>query len=107
MDESRHQKQTDELYRILASLKGEEEFRQFFEDMCTQKEIEHMAGRVESAGLLLDGETYNSIIARTDISAATLSRVSRCMQYGSGGYRLLLKRYRDKSKESREENADN
>ena len=106
MNENKYQKQTDELYRILASLKGEEEFRQFFEDMCTRKEIEHMAGRVESAGMLLDGETYNSIIARTDISAATLSRVSRSMQYGSGGYRVLLKRYRDQQGESGEDHDD-
>lgn len=106
MNENKHQKQTDELYRILASLRSEDEFRQFFEDMCTQKEIEHMAGRVESAGLLLDGETYNAIIARTDISAATLSRVSRCMQYGSGGYRLLLKRYRDQQGEGGDKNDD-
>lgn len=94
------QKQVDELFRILATLHGEDELRAFFEDMCTEKEIEHMAGRVAGAGMLLDGETYNTIIACADISAATLSRVSRSMQYGSGGYRVLLKRYYDSIKKA-------
>lgn len=93
--EQEKQNQVAELFRVLASLQGEDEFRIFFEDMCTDKEIEHMAGRVASAGMLLDGATYNTIISKADISAATLSRVSRCMQYGSGGYRILLRRYHD------------
>lgn len=100
-------KQTDLMYHVLASLHGEAEFRQFFEDMCTQKEIERMAGRVAGASMLLDGATYNTVIAATDISAATLSRVSRCTQYGSGGYRDLLKRYKDEHEKGGEDNAGN
>lgn len=94
MDDSYHsEKQIEELYKILASLNGEEEFKRFFEDMCTFKEIEHMASRVQSAKLLMAGETYQTITSETNISVATLSRVSRCMQHGSGGYSVLLRRY--------------
>lgn len=79
-----------ELYRIIAGLQSVEECENLFTDLCTQKELEKMAERIYAAKLLLDGNTYNQVIAQTDISSATLSRVSRCVQYGNG-YRKLLK----------------
>ncbi|UKI14184.1 MAG: YerC/YecD family TrpR-related protein [Clostridiales bacterium] len=63
----------------------------FFEDLCTYKEIEQMAQRITAARLLLEGNTYARVIERTDISSATLSRVSRCIQHGSGGYKKFIK----------------
>lgn len=80
----------EELFRIIADLTTVEECKLLFEDLCTMKEIEKMAERVYAAKLLLEGMTYNQVIAQTDISSATLSRVSRCVQYGNG-YRKLLK----------------
>ena len=80
-----------ELYRIIASLSSVDECKLFFDDLCTNKEVEKMAERLYAAKLLLDGKTYNQVIAETDISSATLSRVSRCVQYGNG-YSKLLKR---------------
>ena len=79
-----------ELYRIITQLSTIEECEIFFEDLCTNKEVEKMAERLYAAKLLLDGKTYNQVIAETDISSATLSRVSRCVQYGKG-YRKVLK----------------
>ena len=80
-----------ELYRIIASLTTADECKLFFDDLCTNKEVEKMAERLYAAKLLLDGKTYNQVIAETEISSATLSRVSRCVQYGNG-YSTLLKR---------------
>ncbi len=79
----------DELYAILLSLKTEEDCQQFFADLCTDKEIEQMAQRVRAAKLLKQGKTYAMVIEETDISSATLSRVSRSLQYGDG-YRKFL-----------------
>ena len=59
------------------------------EDLCTRKELENMAERLYAAQLLLEGNTYNQVMARSNISSATLSRVSRCVQYGNGYARLL------------------
>lgn len=78
------------LYQLIADLNSVEECQMLFDDLCTHKEIEKMAERVYAAKLLLEGKTYNQVIAETDISSATLSRVSRCVQYGKG-YRNLLK----------------
>ena len=80
-----------ELYRIVANLTTIQECEIFFEDLCTNKEVEKMAERLHAAKLLMAGKTYNQVIAETDISSATLSRVSRCVQYGKG-YTAVLKK---------------
>lgn len=79
-----------ELYRIITGLKSEEECRMLFEDLCTNKELEKMAERICAAKLLMDGKTYNQVMAEANISSATLSRVSKCVQYGKG-YSSVLK----------------
>lgn len=80
-----------ELYGTLASLQTADDVKTLFEDLCTYKEIEQMAQRITAARLLLEGNTYARVIERTDISSATLSRVSRCIQHGSGGYKKFIK----------------
>ena len=77
------------LYDAIVSLETREQCQELFDDLCTRKEIEKMAERLFAAKLLLEGNTYNQVIAQSDISSATLSRVSRCVQYGKGYSRLL------------------
>ena len=77
------------LYELILRLETVEDCEALFEDLCTKKEIEKMAERIQAAKLLMEGKTYNQVIAQTDISSATLSRVSRCVQYGSGYSRFL------------------
>ena len=79
------------LYEILAKLNTEAEVEAFFDDLCTYAEIEKMEQRVEAAQMFLQGATYNQVIKKTDISSATLSRVSRCIRHGKGGYSRLLR----------------
>ena len=79
----------EELFQLILSLDNMADCRALFDDLCTRKELEKMAERLYAAKLLLDGKTYNQVIAQADISSATLSRVSRCVQYGNG-YRKLL-----------------
>lgn len=84
------QKMIDELYELIASLNTKEDCEKLFSDLCTQKEIEQMAQRIKAARLLLEGKTYQQVTEECDISSATLSRVSRCVQYGNG-YNKFLK----------------
>lgn len=74
----------DELYRVVSGLKSKEECKNLFDDLCTYKEIMQMAQRLRAAKLLTEGKTYNQVIEETDISSATLSRVSACVQRGKG-----------------------
>jgi len=73
-----------ELYQAFVKVDSEEACAQFLEDLCTRKEVEQMAQRLRAAKLLFEGLTYAQVIEQTNISSATLSRVSRCVQYGSG-----------------------
>ena len=80
----------DALCRLLAETGDPGDIRDLLEDLCTRKEMENMAERIFAARLLMEGNTYNQVMAQAEISSATLSRVSRCVQYGHG-YRNILK----------------
>ena len=77
------------LYELIAQTTDPEDIAALLEDLCTRKEAENMAERLFAAKLLMEGNTYNQVMAQAEISSATLSRVSRCVQYGSGYARLL------------------
>ena len=83
------QEKIDALYNVIVSLETREQCRELFDDLCTQKEIEKMAERLYAARLLMAGNTYSQVIAQSEISSATLSRDSRCVQYGKGYSRVL------------------
>ena len=86
----------DALFDAILSLETREECYDFFEDLCTFKEISDMAQRLEAAKLLLDGSTYEQIVKTVEISTATISRINRCIQYGTGGYRQTIEKVREK-----------
>ncbi len=87
------QENTDikDLYLLISSLKTADDCAALLEDLCTEKEIEQMSQRIKAAKLLLQGMTYNQVMRQCEISSATLSRVSRCVQYGEG-YKSYLKK---------------
>ena len=77
------------LYQLLSKIDTPEDMQALLDDLCTRKEVENMAERIYAAKLLMAGNTYAQVMAQANISSATLSRVSRCVQYGSGYSRLL------------------
>ena len=95
IDKPENKEEIRELYRILLSLDSEEECEALMSDLCTYKEIENMAMRIKAAKLLMEGKTYNQVIQETNISSATLSRVSRCVKYGDGYNSVLKKKDND------------
>ena len=78
------------LFELLAKTDNPENIEKLFEDLCTKKEVENMAERLYAAQLLMEGNTYTQVMSQVNISSATLSRVSQCVQYGNG-YSNLLK----------------
>ncbi len=79
-----------DVYTLLAEINDPQEMEILLKDLCTNKELEQMAQRITAARLLLEGKTYNQVIEKTDISSATLSRVSSAVKYGEG-YKKYLK----------------
>ena len=78
------------LYEALLKVETKKEMALFLEDLCTIKELESMSQRLQAAKMLLEEKTYNEIVEETDISSATLARVSKCVHYGKGGYKKII-----------------
>lgn len=91
MKQIEKQERIDWMLQLIAEIDNIQDLRALFADLCTAKEIENMAERCYAAKLLIEGNTYNQVMAQADISSATLSRVSRCVQYGSGYSKILKK----------------
>ena len=83
---------TDRLFEAILKLENIEECYAFFEDICTINEIKSLAQRLEVAKMLEEKRTYTEIQQITGASTATISRVNRCLSYGSDGYKLILER---------------
>ena len=80
------------LLEVITQLETAEDCRLFLEDLCTIREVQDMAQRLEVAELLRAGKNYQEISAQTAVSSATISRVNRCLLYGRGGYRMALEK---------------
>ena len=83
------------LYQAILQLKTPEECYAFFTDLCTVSEQMAMEQRFQVAILLDEGSIYNDVLERTGVSSATVSRVKRALNYGSGGYRTVLDRMKE------------
>ena len=88
--------ETESLVKAILSLESEEECFSFFEDICTIKEIQDMSQRFQVAQMLNQNKSYIEISKITGASTATISRVNKCLNYGSDGYRRALEKMSDK-----------
>ena len=91
-----HCESVDRLFKTILNLETIDECYNYFEDICTIKELLAMAQRLDAAILLDKGVSYNEITEKMDISTATIGRVSRCLNYGSGGYKSAIKKLNEK-----------
>ena len=84
--------ETDHLFQAILTLKNLDECYAFFEDLCTVNELLSLGQRFEVANMLRNNKTYNEVAEVTGASTATISRVNRCLNYGTDGYQLVLSR---------------
>ncbi|MGM9617289.1 YerC/YecD family TrpR-related protein [Butyricicoccus sp.] len=82
----------DSLFQAIMKLETIEECSNFFEDLCTISELRAMEQRFQVAAMLDEGRIYSDIAKETGASTATISRVNKCLTYGSDGYRVVLDR---------------
>ncbi len=90
----------DRLFQTILNLESIEECYEYFADICTIKEVQDMAQRLDTAILLNQGLSYQRIIEQIDVSSATIGRVSKCLNYGSGGYRHAIDKLTDMENKS-------
>lgn len=84
-------KEIEFLYKAIVSVNSIDECKEFFDDVCTIKEITSIAQRLTVAKLLREGKTFNEIVEETGASSATISRVNKCLMYGNGYKKVLDK----------------
>lgn len=89
----------DELFRGILLLQSVDECYDFFEDLCTIAELHAMVQRFQVARMLDEGRIYSDIVQETGASTATISRVNKCLVYGSDGYRRTLDRLKETNDE--------
>ncbi len=89
-----HSESIERMYRVIAGMHSEAECAAFFEDLCTIREIQNMAKRLDAAILLDSGRNYQEIAERVGTCTATVTRVSKNVNYGCGGLRTVLERLR-------------
>jgi len=82
------------LFQALLKIRNEEECQKFLRDLLTVPEIKTFAQRWKVANMLEDGKTYEEIEKQTGMSSTTIARISRWLEYGEGGYKMMLKRTR-------------
>lgn len=86
----------DELFEAILLLEDQEDCYRFFEDVCTINELHAIAQRLQVAKLLSEKKTYSEIEEMTKASTATISRINKCLVYGSDGYKRVLERMKDR-----------
>ena len=87
-----HSESVDRLFQTILNLNSIEECYEYFEDLCTIKEIQDMAQRLDTAVLLSRGYSYKKIMEQVEVSTATIGRVSKCLNYGTGGYQRVIRK---------------
>ncbi|MCO7124583.1 YerC/YecD family TrpR-related protein [Sporolactobacillus shoreicorticis] len=85
-------KALDQLFDAILTLKDREECYRFFDDLCTMGEVQSLSQRLQVARMLMEGQTYHQIEKETGASTATISRVKRCINFGTDGYKMTLDR---------------
>lgn len=85
----------DRLFRTFLNLETIDECYAYFEDLCTIKELSDMSQRLDAAVLLARGMSYQKIMEQVDISTATIGRVSKCLNYGTGGYKTAIEKLKE------------
>ena len=78
------------LYKAFLILENEDECEAFLTDLFTITEIRSAEQRLKVAKMLSEKKTCQYISELTGASTATVSRVNKCFNYGTGGYKAVL-----------------
>ena len=82
----------EDMYKAILQLETMEECMDFFEDICAETELRSIEKRFEVAKMLSQEKVYSDILSTTSASTATISRVNRVLNGGTGMLEKALKR---------------
>ena len=85
-------KKINELMKAILLLKNSGEAKRFFRDLLTENELKEFANRWEAARMLAKNITYVDIEKETGLSSTTVARISKWLNNGKNGYKLIINR---------------
>lgn len=80
-----------ELCSLFTAIETEKQSALLLEDILTPAEYDSIAERWQIIKLLHQGMTHREVAKKLGISISKVTRGSRCLQYGSGGFKIFLK----------------
>lgn len=87
-----NKKRTKDLFEAILLLQSLGEAKKFFRDLLTEKELEEFSNRWFAAQMLAKNEKYTVIEKKTGLSSTTVARISKWLNNGRNGYKLILNR---------------
>ncbi len=85
-----------ELYELFASVKDEKEAKMLLVDILTPQELESLAERWQLIQSLDAGMPQREIAEKLGVSISKITRGSRMLQFGGGGFQYFLKKLKGK-----------
>lgn len=85
-------RETDDLVDALLSLRNRREAKRFLRDLLTESELLEFANRLKAAQMLYEQIPYTMIEEQLGLSSTTVARISKWLNSGKGGYKLVLER---------------
>ena len=106
MPRAKKKERSMDLYEHIAALNSVEECCRFFDDLCAVTELRAMEQRFDVAKMLHAGKVYTTILSETGASSATVSRVNRVLNYGTGALEEVMDRVSQEEEASGQETED-
>ncbi len=85
-------KKYEDLFKSILRLKEIGETKKFFRDLLTEEELIEFGKRWQVAQMLNNKILYEDIEKKTGLSSRTIARISKWLNRGMGGYKLMLKK---------------
>lgn len=89
-----------ELCELFAAINNSKEADRLLQDLLTPQEIESLAERWQLVQLLATGMPQRDISEKLNVSISKVTRGSRVLQYGTGGFIYFLEKLRKHTKKS-------
>lgn len=95
----------EEIYKAILLLETMDECMAFFEDICAETELRSIEQRFDVAKMLSEEKVYADIMSTTNASTATISRVNRVFNGGTGMLEKVLKRLKESEAKPEDEHG--
>ncbi len=89
-----------DLYQLFGSVETDKEAQKLLADILTPQELDSLAERWQLIQLLMQGVPQRDIAAKLNVSISKITRGSRALQYGQGGFDYFVGKIKKKKRKA-------